>query len=174
MRTAQLVALALCAAVPIGASVAQTVDQLANDPVPQINGAKFKLVDDPGVEGGKAIRINVPRKGTNVWDSAVESLVNKPVKAGDRLVLYFDARLEKGAGDAVSAPIPFTAIQMSSAPYSPVIQGNVTLTPEWRMHKIEGKADKDYPAGALKAAIHLGNAKQTVDFGPVVVLNMGQ
>ena len=50
----------------------------------------------------------------------------------------------------------------------------MTAGPEWQFHKIEGKADKDYPADALKATIQIGNAKQTIDFGPIAVLNLGQ
>jgi hypothetical protein len=39
---------------------------------------------------------------------------------------------------------------------------------------VKGKADKDYPAGALNVSLHLATAKQTVDLGPVFVLDMGQ
>lgn len=48
------------------------------------------------------------------------------------------------------------------------------IGPEWKQIEIEGKADKDYAAGALGASIHLATAKQVVDLGPVIVLNLGQ
>jgi hypothetical protein len=174
MRLSKLIVTCAALVLPMTPAIGQSADQVANDPVPQVNGARARLVDDSGIDGGKALRVTVSKLGKNVWDSAVESSLNKPVKAGDRLVLYFDARLEKGADNAASAPIPYIAIQMKSAPYASVIQGSATLTPKWEMHKIEGKADKDYAADALKATVHVGNARQTIDMGPVVVLNLGQ
>lgn len=50
------------------------------------------------------------------------------------------------------------------------------IGPEWKQIEIEieGKADKDYAAGALGASIQLATAKQVVDLGPVIVLNLGQ
>lgn len=176
MRTTMLLA-CLVIALPVAPAFAQAdlASRIVNDPgAPEVKGAKAALVSDPGVEGGKAIRVSVPKKGANNWDSVVESSISRPVRAGDRLVMMFDARLEKGAGGATSLAIPFTAIQMKAAPYTGVVQGQVTVGPQWQAHRIEGKADRDYPADALKATIQIGNARQVVDFGPVVVLNMGQ
>jgi hypothetical protein len=173
----RLIAACLLAVAPAAAAIAQDdlVSRIANDPsAPQVNGAKAKLVDDAGVQGGKALRVTVAKKGQNNWDSVVESPITKPVKAGDKLVLTFEARLEKGDGGMTTATIPYSAVQLKAAPYTGVVSGPVTLGPEWKLHRIEGKADKDYPADALKATIQIGNAKQTIDFGPVVVLNMGQ
>lgn len=170
-----LVACLLAVAPAAAVAQADLASRIANDPgAPEIIGAKGKLVDDAAAQGGKALRVTVAKKGANVWDSAVESSINKPVKAGDRIVLMFEARLEKIEGDAGSATLPYSAIQLKAAPYTGVLSGPATIGPEWKPQRIEGKADKDYAAGALKATIHLGNAKQTVDFGPIVVLNMGQ
>lgn len=164
-------------ALPAAAALAQpdVTSRIINEPgAPEVNGARAKLVDDSAAQGGKALRVTVPKKGQNNWDSVVESPIGKPVKAGDKLVLLFDARLVKGDGAAASATIPYNAIQLKAAPYSAVISGPATIGAEWAPQKIEGRADKDYPAGALKATLQVGNAKQTIDFGPIVVLNMGQ
>jgi hypothetical protein len=55
-----------------------------------------------------------------------------------------------------------------------VISGSNDIGPEWKPLQVTGKADRDYAAGALKVTIQLATAKQTVDFGPIVVLDMGQ
>ncbi len=47
------------------------------------------------------------------------------------------------------------------------------LGSEWKMVEIRGKADRNYAPGELKVSIHLATGKQTVDFGPVVVLDLG-
>jgi hypothetical protein len=157
------------------AAAADLASRIANDPSgSSSNGAKAKLLDDPQAEGGKALRVTVSRKGTNVWDSALESPLKKPVKKGDRLVLRFEARLQEGPGGATTATVPFAAIQRASEPYSSVASGQPALTGTWQPFRYEGRADKDYAAGALKAVVHMGNAKQVIDFGPIVVLNMGQ
>jgi hypothetical protein len=171
------IAACLLAIAPATAAVAQSdlASRIINDPgSPQVTGVKGRLVDDTGVQGGKALRVAVLKKGKNNWDSVVESAITKPVKAGDRLVIMFESRLEKGEGNATTATIPYVAVQEAAAPYSGVISGQMTLSPQWKMNQIEGRSAKAYPAGALKATIQIGNAKQTIDLGPIVVLNMGQ
>jgi hypothetical protein len=166
----------LLAAAP-AAVMAQSdiASRIINDPgAPVVSGAKGKLVDDAAVQGGKALRVTVARKGKNNWDSTIESPIGKPVKAGDRLLLVFQARLVAGDNGATTATIPYSAVQQKAAPYSGVISGEVMVGPEWKLNEIEGRADKDYAADALKATIQVGNAKQTIDFGPIVVLNMGK
>ena len=177
MRHLKLIAACLILAAPVGAAFAQAdlASRIVNDPAePQVSGAKARLVNDADAQGGKALRVTVAKVGANNWDSVVESPLRKPVKAGDRLVLAFEARLQQGPQGATSATIPFTAIQMTAAPYTGIASGQVTVGPTWQQHKIEGKADKDYPVGALKASIQIGNARQVIDFGPIIVLNMGQ
>jgi hypothetical protein len=169
--------LCLFAIAPVGAAIAQSdlATRVANDPsAPQVSGAKAKLVDDPAAQGGKALRVTVTKKGQNNWDSVVESPIGKPIVAGDRLILMFDAKLDQDRADAPSSTSLYSAVQMKAAPYTSVISGQATLTPEWKPQKIEGRADKNFAGGELKVSIQLGNAKQTVDFGPIVLLNMGQ
>jgi hypothetical protein len=42
------------------------------------------------------------------------------------------------------------------------------------MYQITGKSDRDYGPGQLKVTIQLATAKQTVDFGPIMLFDMGQ
>jgi hypothetical protein len=167
----------LIAAAPLGAAAAQE-DDILNKIINKagstsVSGTKAKSRNDSGVQGGKAIRVNAT-KGTNPWDISLNSAIDKPVKAGDKLILAFWARLEKGEGGATSGTISNASVQLAAAPYSSVFNGPVTLTPEWKLHELKGKADKDYAAGTLGVTMHLATAKQTIDFGPVFVLNMGQ
>jgi hypothetical protein len=161
----------LLAASPAAAQDALTI---INDPAaPQVNGAKAKLRDDPAVQGGKAARIQVRRAGANPWDVGVQTSIDKPVKAGDRLVFAAWARLEEGENGATEATLPYVAVQLSGPPYSTLFSGPATIGPEWKMIEVRGKAASDYAAGTLNATIHLATAQQTVDFGPLVVINLG-
>src|SRR5206468_12215991 len=98
----------------------------------------------------------------------------KPIAKGDRLVLLFSARLEKGENGATTATLPYNAVQLTQAPYSTVISGAGQIGPEWKDIQVSGVADANYPAGALKVTIQLATAKQTVDFGPIVLLDRGK
>lgn len=163
------------AAPAASAGTADLSSKIVNDvSAPEVNGAKASLVDDVKVEGGKAVRVTVTKKGPNNWASNVESSVSKAVRKGDKLVLMFNARLQEGPGGAATATIPHAAIQMKAAPYTSLVSGQPALTGEWQSYRFEGTADKDHAANALKASIQVGNARQTIDFGPIVVLNLGQ
>jgi hypothetical protein len=155
-------------------AVAQDLN-IINDPgAPQVQGASGRLRDDPAVQGGKALRVVVRQKGANPWDVAVESAIAQPVKAGDNLLLAFWARLEKGEGGATTTTLPYNAVQVSAAPYTTLFAGPAEIGPEWKLHEVRGKVDADHPAATLKATIHLATAAQTVDLGPIFVVNLGQ
>jgi hypothetical protein len=171
------------AAAPIAPAAAQEADddllnKIVNAPPPeahQVDGLrnKPKVRKDPTVQGEQSLRIAVPGKGSDPWSVQVWNPVKKPIKAGDNLILAFWARLEKGPDGATTVTLPFSGVQMSGAPYSTLFSGPVELGPEWKMHEIKGKAAKDYRADTLRVAIHLATAKQTIDLGPVFLLNMG-
>lgn len=168
-------ALSLSAVAPANGQAADDLaSKIINDPsAPSVNGAKASLHDDPAAQGGKALRVQVPKKGANVWDSAVETAIPKPIKAGDQLVLMVSARLEKGEGGATATTIPYVAVQLASEPYSSLLQQSVDIGPEWKDFQIRGTADRDYPANSVKVTVHLATAKQTVDVGPIVLLDLG-
>ena len=163
------------AVLPLSPAAAQDGLTIINDPgAPQVSGARPRLRDDPAVQGGKALRVQVRRKGANPSDVSVQTTISQPVKAGDELLFAFWARLEEGEGGATTATLPSNAVQQSVAPWDWLLGGPVEIGPEWKLHELRGKAGKDYPAGTLNATIHLASAKQTVDLGPLIVVNLGQ
>ena len=156
------------------AATAQDLN-IINDPgAPQVNGASGRLRDDANVQGGKALRVVVRGKGTNPWDVAVETAITRPVKAGDQLLFAFWVRLEKGEGGATTTTLPYNGLQLSAAPYTSLFAGPAEIGPEWKLHEVRGKAAADHAAGTLKATIHLATAAQTVELGPIFVVNLGQ
>jgi hypothetical protein len=136
-------------------------------------GAQSQVRNDSSVQGGKALRVQVPGRSEQAWTTAVSVPINRAVHNGDHLILAFWARLEQGDNGAATASLPYNAIQLSAAPYTALFSGPVTLTPQWQMFEVEGHASRDYADGALNVAIHLATGHQTIDIGPVFVLNMG-
>jgi hypothetical protein len=176
---ASLLMLAASAGSPAGAQD-DIVSHIISIPNPRAyrvdgtqNGAHGQVRNDASVQGGKALRVQVPGLSDQVWTTAVSVPINRAVHAGDHLVLAFWARLEQGDNGAATANLPYNAVQLSSAPYSAVFSGPVTVTPQWQMFEIRGQANRDYPADALNVAMHLATGRQTIDIGPVFVLDMG-
>ena len=172
-----LIAAALVMHVPAPAQ--DIVDRIISVPAPEaftVQGLrnKPKARKDASVQGEKSLRIAVPGRSDEPWSVAASTAITKPVKAGDALVLAFWARLEKGEKGAASATLPYNAVQQAAAPYTALFTGPATIGPEWKLHELRGKADRDYAAGELNVSIHLATAKQTVDLGPIFVVNMGQ
>ena len=188
MKTRALAACLIVLAAPAGAAAQQQpsaeddiLSHVISVPVPRAyrvdgtqNGARGQVRNDPGVQWGKALRVEVPGRNAQAWTTAVSVPINRAVHAGDRLVLAFWARLEQGENGATTASLPYNAVQLSGAPYTAVFSGGVTVTPQWQMFEINGQANRDYADGALNVAIHLATGRQTIDIGPVFVLDMGQ
>lgn len=154
-------------------------DALAEKVITNTNPASFrpygltpppKLVSDKVVQGGKALRVPVTGAG-EPWSIGVNVPLLKPVKAGDKLVVAFYARLSKS--DAPTAKVN-AQIQLSTAPYTALFSKPFDVGPEWKLLQFSGRADKDYAVGTIGAAFHLNTAKQVIDMGPVAVLDMGQ
>ena len=137
-------------------------------------GAQAQVRNDDAVQGGKALRVRVPARSDQPWTTAVAVPINRPVHAGDNLVLAFWARLEQGDNGATTASLPFNGVQLASAPYTALFSGGVTVTPQWQMFEITGRSAADHAADTLNVAMHLATGHQVIDIGPVFVLNMGQ
>ena len=84
-----------------------------------------RTVADDGVEGGRALPVPVTGKG-DAWAAGVNVPIIKPVKAGDKITIYFWARLQGGTG---SASIASAQLQLASAPYTRIFGEGVTITP---------------------------------------------
>ncbi|HEY0413356.1 MAG TPA: hypothetical protein VGD66_09450 [Allosphingosinicella sp.] len=177
-----IVALAAALAAPAGlraeAGADDILDKVINVPPPsawRIDGLRDrpKVRTDSSVQGGKALRVEIPGKGADPWAVSAANPVEKPVKAGDKLILAFWARLEIGEDGAAAATLPHNGVQLAAAPYTAVFAGPVTIGPEWKMYEVRGKADRDYAGGQLNVVLHLATAKQVIDLGPVFLLDMG-
>lgn len=147
------------------------INEIASGWTPYGPHQKARGIEDAGVQGGRAIRLDVGTPGANPWDDGVNAPITHAVMRGDPLVLAFWARAPKlAAGEAVT--LPFAGITQSHAPYGQVVKGTPAITREWKMVELRGVADRDYPAGELQAALQLSVAKLTVDLGPVFVLDL--
>jgi hypothetical protein len=175
MRPALVAALSVAVLVAPAAAQDATAERLRNDPrveALQPYGQPIPPVirSDKSVQFGKALRVRL--KGSKeFWRVGVTTPLLKPVKNGDRIVIAFWARAsgtENGGGGRIGQ------VQLEATPVIRTIFGQgFDIGPEWKMYKLEGAADRDYPPGALNAAMHLDAVKQVLDLGPLFVLDYG-
>ncbi|QQV76671.1 hypothetical protein H5J25_14725 [Sphingomonas aliaeris] len=127
---------------------------------------------DKTVQFGKALRIPISSAAQDFWRVGIVTPTLKPVKESDRLVVAFWARAQR---TEANSPGKLCRVQLEATPVvRTIFEQAFDITPEWKMYKISGKADRAYPAGGLNAAFHLACAKQTIDIGPVFILDYGQ
>ena len=139
--------------------------------VPYGSNHKARAIDDAGVQGGRAIRIELKAPGAHPWDDGANVPITRAVAKGDPLVFAFWARAPKAAAGERVTP-PFAGITQSHAPYDQVLKGAPTIGRDWAMVELRGVADRDYPAGELQASLQLSVANLTVDLGPAFVLDL--
>lgn len=131
-----------------------------------------KVIDDPGVQAGKATRI-ASRKSANPWDTQAAFTLSKPLKQGDIFLVAYYARVVTPPPGATTALVPAALLGLNKPPYSTVASDGAAFGPKWGLYYTSGVADKDYPPGALNFNVQLAAADQEVDLGPAFVFNFG-
>ena len=134
---------------------------------------KSAMVKDASVTGGTAVRIQIDGQAPHPWDAGATSVVAKPIAQGDILLLAFWGKVQDVPAGSDGADI-VAKLQENAAPYLG-LSGDTPLHigKTWKLYYVVGKATKDYPAGAVGAALQLATAKQVIDFGPIFILNYG-
>lgn len=169
--------LAMAIGVPAAAQTAPIEDQIVN--TPGLGGISISGLEHPprtrrdaAVQGGQALRVAVPGAQTDAWKVSLGNKLVKPVRKGNVLVVAFWARTEAGPDGSDSINLPYNGLQLAQEPYSPLFHAPLVIGPAWTLHEVRGVADRDYQAGELMVMMHLATGKQTIDFGPVFVLEL--
>lgn len=178
-RIVSVIALALFCVAP---ACGQTGDDIMNKLVNAPSAKSWKAsgfsswpeeISDPAVTGGVALRFNVPQKGKNPWSYSADVNIFKPVNAGDVVLVAFWARAAEPMEGRSTAFIDAIRVQELKAPYGAFVQDQVEVGSKWTMLYASGTADKDYKPGSIKLSVFLGAGKQSIELGPVFVLDFG-
>jgi len=135
--------------------------------------ATIAVIKDDTVQGGKASRITVAKKGEHSWDASASDAIVKPVKKGDVILVAYWARVEVPPEGSQTASLPSVSIGINKTPYTTFVSEAATITRKWAMYYASGVADADYKPGDLNVGIQLATDKQVIDLGPVFVLDFG-
>lgn len=166
------------AVAPFAASAQDLMSRSLNPPAADQwgsfgDGESHKLIKDDGVRGGWAYQVSASKPGQNPWAVQAGISTDRPVKSGDVILLAFWAKAvtPPAGAAAISAP---AVIQEAAAPYTPIGQATLSVTPDWKLYYVTGTAQKNYPPQGLGVSVQLASAAQTVDLGPVFLLDYGQ
>jgi hypothetical protein len=166
-----LAGIALC-----GVAVAEE-DILSKMINKETNGSWFFQPEKPKAKyikaevlGDHAFRVRTT-KGANPWDMQASSPIAGAINEGDVLLINFYARAEEPAegGSALNL-----RIQLVSAPYTPVLETTVKISPEWKSYCAYSVANATMGENKSNVSVHLATAKQVIDLGPVMVFNFGK
>lgn len=130
---------------------------------------KPKNVKSPGVPGELALRVRA-RQGANPWDVQASSPVGGAIKAGDVVMVTAWLRAEQPAEGGSKLSVH---LQLAGEPYTSIMDFTARVTAEWQTYCAHRVAAVDLPAGKSNVNVHLANAEQVIDFGPVFVFNFG-
>jgi hypothetical protein len=172
---------ALAQTTPTPAQAHDAADNILDKAV-NLPGAKWavygvnennKSMTGEGVPGGRFVRATVTTTGANARDTGATSPIQKPIAAGDTILVAIYLRAPE-LKDGETMPLPYFGANGVGAPYDGLVDANVRISNEWKIYYASGKAAKNFAGGTMKVAVHLSSDKQVIDLGPVFVLDFGQ
>jgi hypothetical protein len=128
----------------------------------------------PEVTGGKALRTVTAKRGANPWDDGASSPIGTAVKKGDVVFAAVRVRAAEPAAGATAAMISELGVHLAGAPYTAIATSSATAPKgQWTWVFASGVATTDYAPGSIGFGMQLAGAAQTLDIGPVYILNLG-
>ena len=120
----------------------------------------------------KAMRVNVGRAYDTPYAVQLFSADTlADLKQGDTVILSCWVRAPK-AVDGKNGSASFY-LQTTGPKWESPTSVSTACGPDWKQVFAYGVANKDFPAGSLQVAIHIGQQQQVLEFAGLVVLNLG-
>ncbi len=143
-----------------------SVDALVIYGVHQTNS----IITDNTVTGKKARRV-VATTTPRPWEGSVQTNNTKAIKSGEEIYGVAWLKSVKTENDVPSKVS--LRMQLSKEPYTSVGAKDVTLTKEWKLYPVIGVTNRDFAVNDLSFVLQVASQNQTIDVGPVFILNMG-
>jgi len=132
------------------------------------------FVEAPKEAGGKAVRVKVLRVGKDPWEAQIHTPRSVgPVRKGDGLFVAYGGG-GVGRAEGAGRGVVGAYVQRATAPWAGFVSDNQAVGAGWRHVRTFDVAKQDAAAGEVNVAVHLAQQVQTLEFGSVVVLNLGQ
>ena len=132
---------------------------------------KIKLVE-ADAPFGQAISAYIKKRKTNPWDTTLFFDLDGGVEKGDRISVDMWVRTAKAPKSQENAEFVLY-VGRNEEPWDRIISEDVLPSSEWEQLTIEGVSEGYYPKGEVKVEFQLAKHKQTLEFGPIYVKNLG-
>lgn len=141
---------------------------------PEGGNKRVSIVESEGVPGGQAIAFQVKRKNTRKpWEIRMRAPFDASVSAGEEISIYFWARAAKLSKGQDTGKIG-VVLGRNVEPHDTVVNQEIMPSTEWKMYKVSGVAERDFPTSESDMGFNMGFAKQTIELGPFfAVTNSG-
>jgi hypothetical protein len=134
--------------------------------------ARYSTTPVEGQAFDRAIHVQVMGRTANAWDVQILTPpATVPLKKGDQLLAIVNVRCT-AAADGVGRISAY--IQNSEPPWTGLGGTDAAVGKEWKRLYIDGKAGQDFAAGTYELTLHLGRQAQTLEFGGITMLDLGQ
>ena len=133
---------------------------------PEGGNKRVSIVESDGVPGGQAISFQVKRKNTRKpWEIRMRAPFDASVSAGEEVAIYFWARASKLPRGQDAGKIG-VVLGRNVEPHDTVVNQEIMPGDEWKMYKVSGVAERDFPISESDMGFNMGFAKQTIELGP--------
>lgn len=130
-----------------------------------------RIVRSDDIPGGSAYRVEVKKATPQPWEVSVKVAVEEPINAGDTIEVAAWVRAAEPAADTDTGKVGL-AIGRTVQPWDSVLNTSIRPTSQWRMYSARGTAKSDFPVGQATFNANLGEAEQTIEFGPVYMVRL--
>jgi hypothetical protein len=121
-------------------------------------------IDDTKVDGGKAVEVQATGTG-GIWEVAGIHPVDGGIAKGDHVLASVWIK------SSVPAKVIFRIETRGAA--ARVGEASIDIGTGWSQQTLDFVATDTYPAGTTQVALLLNSGKQTIDLGPISVVNKG-
>ena len=133
--------------------------------------AAYELVPADYALFDEALRVTVPKKYPKPWDVVVHSpMIPVALPAGRVLLVAVWMRAEITQGGQSGNAKLFLE---RTPDWEELGQAGGTLDGHWRQLYIAAVTEKAFPANSVQLAIHLGFDRQTIELGPISIIDLG-
>jgi len=129
------------------------------------SAGQHQPINDPKVEGGKAVEAQTTGTG-GIWEVAAIHPIDGGIAKGDHVVASVWVKSD------VPAKVVFR-IEARAASRDRVSDRFIDIGTAWSQQTLDFVASDNYPAGTTQVALLLNSGKQTIDLGPVSVVDKG-
>lgn len=134
---------------------------------------RVKIVESEGVPGLQAISFQTKRKNiSKPWDIRMRAPFDANISAGEEIEIYFWARASKLPKGRDAGRIG-VIIGRNEEPYDTIINQEILPTDTWKMYKVTGVAERNFPSSESDMGFNFGFVKQTIELGPYYAVTRG-